>query len=281
MFEQITILGPGLLGASIAMAVKARGLSGRVHTWSRRAETRAKCTGQSWCDAVFDTAEAAVAGSDLVIVCTPVDTIVPLIGSVKGALRADALITDVGSTKRRICEGMAALLHETGPVFVGSHPMAGSEQAGLEFAEVNLLDDAACIVVGAEGDAAVNRVVTFWKALGMRLSVMSVQEHDAIVAHISHLPHLLASSLCAYLAEKDGAGALLKHAGGGFRDTTRVAGGSAELWKQILMSNREQVIDAISGFEAELDQFRSAIQSGRADVLKAFLEQGRSYRNKL
>jgi len=282
MFEQITILGPGLLGASIAMAVKERGLAKRVHTWSRRAETRAKSAEQLWCDAVFETAGESVRGSDLVIVCTPVETIVPLVAAVQNDLSPEVIITDVGSTKRQICEGMDQLLKDDGPIFVGSHPMAGSEQAGMAHARVDLLDGAACIVVAHESESAAEiRVKEFWIKLGMRVCTKTAREHDAIVAHVSHLPHLLASSLCAYLAEKNPNGAWLALSGGGFRDTTRVASGDPELWKQILMGNREQVIAAIEGFEAELDQFKAALQSGRADVLKEFLNEGRQFREKL
>jgi len=282
MFEQITILGPGLLGASVAMAVKAHGLATRVHTWSRRESTRSKCAEQDWCDAVMYSPDAAVGGSALVIVCTPVETIVSLIASVKEAIRPDALITDVGSTKGQICEGMAQLLGTGGPVFVGSHPMAGSERTGLEHAQVDLLAGAACIVVPPEAESvAADCIAAFWTALGMRTFTMTAREHDAIVAHVSHLPHLMASALCAYLAEKSPDAQWLELSGGGFRDTTRVAGGDEELWKQILMGNRQEVIAAIEGFEAELDQFKSALQSGRPDVLKSFLGKGRSYRERL
>lgn len=282
MFEQVTILGPGLLGASIAMAVKARGLTVRVHTWSRRESTRAKCAEQSWCDAVFDTAEASVEGSDLVIVCTPVETIVPLLSSVKGALRPDSLVTDVGSTKRQICESMAKVFAEAGPAFVGSHPMAGSDLGGMEHAQVDLLQDAACIVVGQDGQSeAAQRVVEFWDRMGMRTYQMTGKAHDEVVAHVSHLPHLLASSLCSYVSQKSPDAEWLKLSGGGFRDTTRVAGGDAELWRQILIGNREQVIASIEGFEAELGQFKAALQAGRPDVLKALLENGRQYRSQL
>ncbi|NQY32078.1 MAG: prephenate dehydrogenase/arogenate dehydrogenase family protein, partial [Coraliomargarita sp.] len=145
MFPQITILGPGLLGASLAMAVKSRGLCERIATWSRRPETRAKCSSQNWCDAVFDSPEAAVSGSQLVVVCTPVQTIVPLLQQVAPSLTPGALVTDVGSTKSLICRESRDVLPENCE-FIGSHPMAGSEQTGMEFADAELFENAACIL---------------------------------------------------------------------------------------------------------------------------------------
>ena len=126
MFQQITILGPGLLGASIAMAVQERGLAKRVVAWSRRAESRAKCRQQDWCDAVLETPEEAVTGSDLVILCTPVQTIVPLIKQIRPALSETAIVSDVGSTKRVICRDAQNALNGLSATFLGAHPMAGS-----------------------------------------------------------------------------------------------------------------------------------------------------------
>jgi cyclohexadieny/prephenate dehydrogenase len=280
MFEQITILGPGLLGASLAMAVKEKGLAKSVHAWSRRAETRAKCIQADWCDAVFETPAEAVAGSDFVVLCTPVETIVPIIEQISATLKPGALITDVGSTKSLICRHASAALSGAS-VFIGSHPMAGSENSGMEHARIDLFQDAACLMTPLPDapDTEIARLMNFWEALGMRLATVSPEEHDEIVAHISHLPHLLASTLCSLLAKKE---PNWRHfSGGGLRDSTRVAAGDPQLWKQILEQNREEVLRSIDAFENELQQLKAALLNNESHALTAILEQGKKYRDQL
>ena len=277
MFQQISILGPGLLGASLALTMKKRGLCQRVHSWSRRAETRAKAMQADWCDAVFDQASAACEGSDLVVVCTPVETIVTLIEQIAPALRPDVLVTDVGSTKNLICREAQGIDVN----FIGSHPMAGSERKGMRHASHNLFDGAACFITPLDGDrdSEVVRLQNLWQAIGMRVVTTNPKKHDEIVAHISHLPHLLASGLCGYLAGMDADWKSL--AGGGLRDTTRVAAGDPTLWKQILEQNREEVLRAIDGFESELQALKGALLDKKTPELIARLERGKQFRDSL
>ena len=281
MFQQITILGPGLLGASLAMAVKERGLAARVVTWSRRPESRAKCLNQSWCDAVFDSPEKAVVGSDLVVICTPVQTIVPLLVQIRPALDAEALITDVGSTKSLICREARSALEGHSATFLGAHPMAGSEQAGMEHAQSDLFENAACILTPLDDASAeaIAQLSAFWDALGMTVSTVSPEKHDEIVAHVSHLPHLLASTLCGYLAAQDDTWRTL--AGGGLRDTTRIASGDPQLWKQILEQNSDEVVRAIEGFEQQLHHLKTALLNQDSLGVIAQLERGKTYRDQL
>ncbi|MEZ7843962.1 MAG: prephenate dehydrogenase/arogenate dehydrogenase family protein [Opitutales bacterium] len=281
MFQQITILGPGLLGASLAMAVKERGLAARVVTWSRRPESRAKCLNQSWCDAVLDTPEQAVVGSDLVVICTPVQTIVPLLVQIRPALATDALITDVGSTKSLICREARSALEGHSATFLGAHPMAGSEQAGMEHAQSDLFEKAACMLTPLDqaSSAAIVKLSAFWETLGMTVSIVSPEKHDEIVAHVSHLPHLLASTLCGYLATQDDTWRTL--AGGGLRDTTRVASGDPQLWKQILEQNSDEVLRAIEGFEQQLHHLKTALLNQNSLGIVAQLERGKTFRDQL
>ena len=281
MFQQITILGPGLLGASLAMAVKERGLASRVVTWSRRPESRAKCLNQSWCDAVLETAEAAVTGSDLVIICTPVQTIVPLLAQIRPALAEAALVSDVGSTKSLICREARSALEGHSATFLGSHPMAGSEQAGMEHAQADLFENAACILTPLDDASTevIAQLSAFWDALGMIVSTVTPEKHDEIVAHVSHLPHLLASTLCGYLATQDDTWRNL--AGGGLRDTTRVASGDPQLWKQILEQNSDEVLRAIDGFEQQLHQLKAALLNQDSLGVIKQLEHGKAYRDQL
>ena len=281
MFQQITILGPGLLGASLAMAVKERGLARRVVTWSRRPATRAKCLDQPWCDAVLETPEAATEGSEIVIICTPVQTIAPLIEQIRDSLADHALVTDVGSTKSLICRDARSALAQSTATFIGSHPMAGSENAGMEHAKADLFNNAACILTPLD-DASTENIATlnrFWEALGMTLTTVSPEKHDEIVAHVSHLPHLLASTLCSYLSSKDDAWRNLS--GAGLRDSTRVASGAPSLWKQILEQNRDEVLRSIDGFEQELQKLKSALHNQDSLQTIAQLERGKAFRDTL
>ena len=277
MFQQISILGPGLLGASLALAMKERGLCQRVHSWSRRAETRSQAIQAYWCDAVFDEASAACEASDLVVVCTPVETIIPLIEQVTPSISPETLVTDVGSIKGLICRQAQNLKVN----FIGSHPMAGSERTGMANASHSLFDGAACFItpLDDDSDAEIARLQRLWQAVGMRVVSTTPEKHDEIVAHISHLPHLLASSLCAYLAGMDASWKNL--AGGGLRDTTRVAAGDPTLWKQILEQNREEVLRAIDGLEGELRTLKGALLDKNTPELIAHLERGKQFRDSL
>ena len=277
MFQQITILGPGLLGASLALALKQRGLCQRVHAWSRRAETREQAITSDWCDAVFDLPTEACIGSDLVVICTPVETIVPLLEQVAPHLEPQALVTDVGSTKKIICRDAK----DTNVNFIGSHPMAGSERTGMAHARADLFDAAACIITPLDNApvAAVEQLKQLWQAIGMQVTRCTPDQHDEIVAHISHLPHLLASNLCSYLAKQDTEWKQLS--GAGLRDTTRVAAGDPTLWKQILEQNREEVLRAIEGFQTELQAFKTSLIENNSSELVTQLERGQTFRESL
>ena len=279
MFAQLTVLGPGLLGASLAMAAKERSLAQRVHAWSRSEETRRRCAEKAWCDWVADDPGLAVGGSDLVVVCTPVATIVPLLREIAPSLAEGARVTDVGSTKARICAGAGDALGDNA-VFVGAHPMAGSEKSGMEHARADLFEGAACFVTpdGAGPEDAVRSVADFWTAAGTSVTRISPAEHDRIVAHISHLPHVLAVALCDYLSTRPAE--WRRFAGGGLADTSRVASGDPGLWKQILEENAEEVTAAIEGLQSRLEACRAAIAGGDADILRKCLRRGKTYRDR-
>ncbi len=280
MFEQTTILGPGLLGASLAMAAKERGLTHRVAAWSRSSSTRAKCRGAGWCDRVAESPAEAVAGGDFVVLCTPVATIVPLLREVAPGLAPGALVTDVGSTKGGIVR-QAATLSGKDFNFVGSHPMAGSERTGMEHARATLFEGAICFVtpLAHTAEAPVARIAAFWEALGMSVSRVDPDLHDRIVAQVSHLPHLLASTLCAHLAARDPEWG--RFSGSGLRDTTRVAAGDPALWRQIFAENRTAVREALDGFGDALASFRRALEEEDDEEVERLLETGKRFRDAL
>ncbi len=279
MFQQISIIGPGLLGASLALALKSRGLCQRVHIWSRRSETRAKALLADWCDATFEHAPEACKGSELVVICTPVETILPILKEIAPFFDKGTLITDVGSTKKTICQGASSIKGDFN--FIGSHPMAGSEKTGMSHARADLFQGAACILTPGEDaqNAQISQIHQLWEAIGMQVVTTSPEKHDEIVAHISHLPHLLATILCSYLLEKEVGWQQL--AGGGLRDTTRVASGDPDLWKQILEHNREDVLRAMNGFQGELQALKISLLNKDSAGVLARLERGKRFRDQL
>jgi cyclohexadieny/prephenate dehydrogenase len=279
MLEQLSILAPGLIGGSVARAARARGIARRIVVWSRRPETRLALAEQAWCDVVCESAPEAVQGADLVVVAAPVDRIVPLIRETAGFLKAGAVVCDVGSVKAEI----ARLGHEAldGKAhFVGAHPMAGSEKSGWEHGKADLFEGRTCFVtpVAATPAEATARVVAFWRDLGAEVVTMEPDKHDEIVAHISHLPQVLASSLCAFLATRDPA--WRNFAGAGLRDTTRIAGSDPKLWRAILEQNRDEVLRALRDFQDDLQGLQAALANRDFVEVAARLERGRAYRDK-
>lgn len=261
------------------MAVKRSNLADRVFVWARRPEVLEACREEDWCDGIYADVAESVEKADLVVVCAPVHVIPDLVRRIAGHLSDGCLVTDVGSTKVSICEAcesVAGAAH-----FIGSHPMAGSEKSGLEHAEADLFEGRPCIVTphGFSPSVAVDRLQSFWEALGMQVFRMSPNEHDRILAHISHLPHLLASTLSAQLES-------LPHewtelAGNGLRDTTRIAAGSPIIWRSIFQNNSAELLRAIDGFEDQLSAIREMAAKGDFVAVQAFLEDGQRYRNRL
>jgi cyclohexadieny/prephenate dehydrogenase len=276
--SQLTILAPGLLGGSVARAARARGVAQRIVIWSRRPETRLKLREQPWCDAVADSPEAAVAEASIVVIAAPVDRIVPLVQQIAPALPAGALVTDVGSVKGEISRLGGNALRPRAH-FVGAHPMAGSEKTGWEHSSAGLFENRTCFVTPLPGDdpAAVQKVVEFWHLLGSEVVTVGADQHDEIVAHISHLPQVIASTLCSFLAHKNPA--WRNHAGGGLRDTTRIAGSDPQLWRTILEQNRDEILRALRQFQDELHGFQMALSNRDYIDVTARLERGKAYRD--
>lgn len=261
----------------MARAARARAAADRIVIWARRPETRDALRGQPWVDAVAGTPAEAVREASLVVIAAPVDRIVPLAREIAPALRPGAVVTDVGSVKAPLC-GPAAEAIAPRAHFVGSHPMAGSEKTGWEHGSAELFADRTCFVTplpGAMADA-VATVSGFWTTLGARVVTAAPAEHDRIVAHISHLPQVAASALCSFLAGTDSR--WRDHAGGGLRDTTRIAGSDPALWREILASNRTEVLAALRSYRNELDCFVRALETHDDEEVAARLERGRAYR---
>jgi cyclohexadieny/prephenate dehydrogenase len=274
---QLTILAPGLLGGSVARAARDRDVARRIVLWARRPETRLALRDQPWCDHVADTAEDAVREASLVVIATPVDRIVPLLEQVAPALPGGAIVTDVGSVKGLVARlGSAAVARRAH--FVGAHPMAGSEKTGWEHGSAALFEKRTCFVTpfADSAPAAVEAVVRFWSDLGSEVVTVDPDQHDEIVAHISHLPQVIASSLCTFLAKKNSG--WRNYAGGGLRDTTRIAASDAAMWRSILEQNQDEVLRALREFQEELHGFQIALANRDYVEVVARLERAQAYR---
>lgn len=275
--NRLAILGPGLLGGSIALAARRFG-GMHVAAWARRPQAVAEMRARDTADIVSTDLQAVVKDADLVVLCVPVGVMGALATQIAPLLSARAIITDVGSVKAPVVDELGRIFTKGGR-FVGSHPMAGSEQTGLDAARADLFDDAVCIVTPDDrSDAeAVSAVRVFWQALGGRVLELSPAQHDEIVALISHLPHLLAATLVNVVGQENAAA--FDFSGPGFRDTTRVAAGPPAMWAEILRSNHVAVR---ASAEAMIEKLREIITLLDHDApMTEFLTQAKARRDLL
>jgi cyclohexadieny/prephenate dehydrogenase len=280
LFNQITILGPGLLGGSIGLAVKKRRLVKKVVVWGRRVEAGREAIKRGAADVAEVSVENAVKGSELVILCTPIGTMPQLVRRFRSKLQKGCIVTDVGSTKYDVVKQLSSLL-STKATFIGSHPMAGAEKDGLSAARANLFEGAVCIMtpMPRTRSVAIQKVADFWQGLGCHLKTTTPAKHDEIVANISHVPHLAAAAL-VNLVRKHNVEAF-NFIGNGFRDTTRIASGPPEMWTEIVTSNREEIRRALEQLIDELETIRRNITNASDLDLRTYLRQAKQQRDEL
>ena len=273
----LALIGVGLIGGSVGLAARRRGIGTRVVGFDRDRLTLEQALGRGILDEAAPSLAAAVREADLVMICTPVDTIASHVLAVAAACRPGTLLTDVGSTKATIVRDIQGRL-PTGIAFVGSHPLAGSEKKGPGFARADLFDDRLVVITPDKSvsDNALSQVTAFWHSLGAFVRVMCPVEHDRALALTSHLPHLVAAALAGVLPPE-----WADLTATGFRDTTRVASGDPALWTAIFQSNREALLAALNRFEAQLSQYRLALDKADGSKLVALLQQGKTARDNL
>ena len=276
VFESVAVLGPGLLGGSVGLAIQARS-SGAVRFWGRSEEKLAVVRNAGFF-ASADLAEV-VNGVDLVVLATPVDFYAGLAEQLV-AIGGDFVVTDVGSVKGAVQSGAGEIFAKGGIEFIGSHPMAGSEQCGFEVARADLFNGASCFVCESKSSTAegVASVLSFWEGLGCAVTESSATVHDEIVARISHLPHVLAA-VGAKVSLREEAERPL--GGGGLRDTTRVAGGDAAMWTGILLENRQAVLAEMTRAKAELDELSALLEQADSEAIFSWLQEAKTSRDNL
>jgi prephenate dehydrogenase len=278
-FSNITILGGGLLGGSLALALAELKNPPRVRLWARRPETVETARKLGISGATSDLADA-VQHADLIILAVPVGSMPELVSrSLQAGLRDGCVISDVGSVKRAPHEAIRPLL-PTGIAFIGSHPMAGSERNGLAASTATLFFNAACLLTNDENAPAAQTAALeqFWQSVGCRTSWMTAAVHDELVARISHLPHIVAASAARVCLENPADG---NFGGGGLRDTTRVASGNPEMWAEILTENREALLAPVRETIADLGEILALLENADQEAARQWLATAKHRRDLL
>ena len=280
-FSRVTIIGPGLLGASIAMSLKKKGIAREIWVWLRNEQKKELCEQSDWCDRALIDLQDAVGDSDLVILCTPVELILDQLTQVSGWLKPGCMVTDVGSLKKGICQRADEVFKDKLIYFVGSHPMAGSEKTGMKFASSSMLEKKNCIVTPTEKTNLkyLNKITRMWEMLDMKVTHKTPDLHDEIVGWISHLPHLIASVLINTVGEKDST--WMDLSGNGLKDTTRIASGNPKMWKEILVGNRKYLNKSIDHLIENLKDIKVALASEDSGKINKLLHSAKIKREHL
>jgi len=276
-YQNVAIVGVGLIGGSIGRALRERGLAKRVIGIGRRQSSLDRALACGAIDTATTDLAAGVADAELVVVATPVDSVAQDVAKVLSAAAADAFVTDAGSTKASICAAVE-IAAENCDQFVGSHPLAGDHRSGPEHARADLLEDKLVVITptGATSATTTARIQDFWESLGSRIAVMSPQEHDQALATTSHLPHLLASALAFNTPEE-----WLMLAASGWADTTRIAAADPKLWTQIFLDNRTDVLGALDRLVQQLQSVRDDLANEDEGAVEVFLQQAKRTRDAL
>ena len=267
LFKRVTIVGVGLMGGSLGMAIKKHKLAKEVVGLSHRQSSLMQALKVKAIDIAETDIQKGVRNSDLIVMATPVESIIKLLTSITPYIKRGAIVTDVGSAKTEIVEYAEKTLQQPN-LFIGSHPLVGSEKKGVEHSNVDLFSGGRCIVTPTENShrGATEKIKKLWTKVGATVSIMSAQEHDEILSYTSHLPHILAFSLMETVPQEH-----LQYASGGLRDTTRIASSSAQMWNDICMSNAKNIIKTLDQYVGNLSELRHAIvESDRKKLMEHF-----------
>ncbi len=278
-FQKLAVFGPGLLGGSICLAAREKRISKKTAVWARRADSAAEILRMGAADEAGTDPGMMVAGADLVVLCTPIGVMSELSNRFLADLAETAIVTDVGSVKGPVVTALEAIFTERGK-FVGSHPMAGSEQAGLEAATSSLFEGSTCILTPTDktDPTALQKVGQFWMACGSVLRELSPLEHDRIIGSLSHLPHAVAAALACAASEVCDQPA--DFCGNGLLDSTRIAGGPPGMWTEIFLNNREVLLESIKRMEAQLQRLKQGLSNSDAAAIEQFLSQAKTDRDR-
>jgi prephenate dehydrogenase len=283
-FKQMTILGVGLIGASLAQSCRQRKVAKKIIGFGRNAGNLKKAQERNVIDSGSTDLKTAVEGSDLIVLCTPVGVLVERIREMIPFLQSGCIITDAGSVKGPLVEEIDALMPDS-IYYVGAHPIAGGEQSGLEAASVDLLTSAKCIITPTASTQAeaLQRVTEFWTEVGMQILTMDAYEHDTVFGALSHLPHVVAYALMNTVANVKTAtyGDILSMSGGGLKDITRIASSDPVMWRDICLKNKLPIVKLIDQFQNSLENIKTLIEQDQADALQETFADANGHRGKL
>lgn len=281
----MAVLSPGLIGGSVLRAIRAKHPGTRLSAWARRPEAVAELlAAPGLVESASTDVNEAIAGADCLILAMPTGNMAEVVAQMAPfPAGSQVLVTDVGSVKAPVVREIGPLVSERGGIFIGSHPMAGSEKKGLAFADASLFEKAAVILTPGDGigwdDPPLGKLTCFWEDLGGIVTLLDPARHDELVGAISHLPHLVAAALARSVLSRVPEAAPLS--GGGFRDTTRVAGGPEGMWAGILADNHLAVSEQLGELIHELEMWKEALDTLDRDRLLSFLSEARSLRGSL
>ena len=280
-FQQLGLVGCGLMGASFALALQDKGLVQRVVGFSPSEGTRQKALQRGVIHQAASSAVEAVQGADLVLIAVPVSHTADCLRDIAPHLQPGCLLMDVGSTKTDVVAAARAALGERLHCFLPAHPIAGKAQAGVDHAEGALYQDRALILTPLPSNTAsqIEQATALWQAIGSRVHVMTPEAHDQTFAAVSHVPHLLAFAQINGLLRQPEGEAFLKLAGPGFRDFSRIAAGDPTIWRDILSANRQEVLAQLAHFQAALSDLEKSIQNNELEDLQRLVSQASQARS--
>ncbi|HEY1615065.1 MAG TPA: prephenate/arogenate dehydrogenase family protein [Rhizomicrobium sp.] len=283
-FAKVALLGIGLIGSSLARAIRRAGLAGHIAGYANTRETLDKARSCGFSDSLHDDPSEAVRDADLVILATPVGVFGGLAKEISGSLREGAILSDVGSVK------MAAI-RDVGPFvpqhvhFIPAHPIAGTEQSGPEAGFAELFDGRWCILTPPAGTDApsIDRLKSFWERCGSQVEIMDARHHDLVLAITSHVPHLIAYNIVGTAADLETVteSEVIKYSAGGFRDFTRIAASDPVMWRDVFLNNREAVLEMLGRFNEDLSALQRAIRWGDGDMLFNLFTRTRAIRRSI
>ena len=279
-WKKITLVGVGLLGGSLGMALRKRRLAGSVVGFVRRVASVTECEELGAVHLATRNLRQAVEGADLIVLCTPLAQMHSLVERMLPWLKPGAIVTDVGSVKGSVVRDLETLVASAEAHFVGSHPMAGAEKMGVTAARADLFVGAVCVVTPTRksNPAAVRQVEQLWQSVGSCLLRLTPEAHDEFVSRSSHLPHVVAAQLARLILSPGHPKEQGMLCANGFRDTTRIASGSPEMWRDIALANRRNLSRALEAFAQGLQEFKRALRRRDVEAVGSFFEQARERR---
>ncbi|MCX8031066.1 MAG: prephenate dehydrogenase/arogenate dehydrogenase family protein [Thermodesulfovibrionales bacterium] len=279
-FNKISIIGIGLLGASFAMAARKKALCNNIHGFSRDLKKLQKAKSQGIIDEYSHDIQEVCKNADLVVLATPVGAFLNIVEKIKNYLKKDCLITDLGSIKGNLVYSIESLLPQE-VNYIGSHPIAGGEKSGLDNAKSDLFENALCILTPTEksNNDALNKLQISWRILGSKVELMNPHQHDEVYALVSHLPHLVAYALVITVGEINED--YISFAGQGFKDTTRIAMSSPEIWRDISFYNKDNLIRLIRVLKDNLDNIENYLNTEDFIALEKLFIRSKKIREKI